>query len=555
MKKLLLLTLVLLGGVMQVSAATETTVYYAVPSSVVGTYTVKLKVNRQSEMDNSETYTMEKTTKTYDGKYIYKCTYTDLYNGVSYMLFQLYNGDTWVSEDCSVGYPEGGGIHWVWTAASTYNGKLHVHGTGNSNSGTPWVTYNTDGLKGNWDSWLAKREFENGQLTIDFNSGEYKEFKIEIGGTLYGAQTSGATMFWNNCTDWTLDGSNNCKIQTSATGTYTFTLAENKKVSVTFPAYTGTKVYFYNTVDWSAPYAYILTGKYWDDSKGSGSNNQPNGVAMTQVGSSNVYEAEYPAGANSGYIAFINTQQNGYGYFWETEAIYKTDFPNTPCIYVPNASGSSNYKNEDKTKYYYDGAWHAYPTYTRSTTEGKFGTICLPFNATVTGATVYKIVSKTVDGGDNLTGINLEEVNSLEAGKAYIFKGTGSDLVATYSGSYTAATDANGMLGNLSSTKAAVPENNYIVKDNQIRKVVSGGSGVTVGQYKAYITLTGINVAQARGIDFIAFNDGEQEQETDGINAVKLNAENGATYNLAGQRVSKDYKGIVIVNGKKMVNK
>ncbi len=555
MKKLLLLCLVLLGGVMQVSAETNTTVYYAVPSSVVGTYTVKLKVNRQGDAENFETYTMSKTTKTYDGKYIYKCTYTDLYDGVSVMLFQLYNGDTWVSEDCSVGYPEGGGIHWVWTAASTYNEKLHVHGAGNSNSGTPWVTYNTDGIKGSWDSWSDKSEFENGQLTIDINSVGNEEFKIEVGGTLYGAQTSGATMFWNNCTNWTLDGSNNCVLQASATGTYTFTLAENKKVSVTFPAYTGTKVYFYNTVGWSAPYAYILTDNYWDDDKGSGSDNQPNGVAMTQVSSSNVYEAEYPAGANSGYIAFVKTQQNGYGNFWETEAIYKRDFPNTPCIYVPNASGTTENLNEGKTKYYNDGEWHAYPTYTRSTTEGKFGTICLPFNATVTGATVYKIVSKTVDGGDNLTGINLEEVNSLEAGKAYIFKGTGSDLVATYSGSYTAATDANGMLGNLSSTKAAVPENNYIVKDNQIRKVVSGGSGVTVGQYKAYITLTGINVAQARGIDFIAFNDGEQEQETDGINAVKLNAENGATYNLAGQRVSKDYKGIVIVNGKKMVNK
>lgn len=546
--------LVLLGGVMQVSAATETTVYYAVPSSVVGTYTVKLKVNRQSEMDNSETYTMEKTTKTYDGKYIYKYTYTDLYNGVSYMLFQLYNGDTWVSEDCSVGYPEGGGIHWVWTAASTYNGKLHVHGTGNSNSGTPWVTYNTDGLKGNWDSWLAKREFENGQLTIDFNSGEYKEFKIEIGGTLYGAQTSGATMFWNNCTDWTLDGSNNCKIQTSATGTYTFTLAENKKVSVTFPAYTGTKVYFYNTVDWSAPYAYILTGKYWDDSKGSGSNNQPNGVAMTQVGSSNVYEAEYPAGANSGYIAFINTQQNGYGNFWETEAIYKTDFPNTPCIYVPNASGSSNYKNEDKTKYYYDGAWHAYPTYTRSTTEGKFGTICLPFNATVTGATVFKIVSKTVDGGDNLTGVNLESVegNAVEAGKAYIFKATGTTLTATMSGNYSDATAGFGMMGNLSSTPVTVTSPNYILKDNQICPV---GANVTCGQYKGYITLDGINSATSKGANFIGL-DGYSE-ETDGIAELKTmgNVENGNIYNLAGQKVGANYKGIIVVNGKKVVRK
>ncbi len=534
MKKLLLLTLVLLGGFSTAFAGTATTVYCAVST----TYTVKIQV--QTSNGKEPIYEMEKTKYTYNGIPIYKCVYTDEYNGVDYMDFHLYDGEQWKEKKRP---------YSSWTTVGTYNGKLFRY------SENDWVDYNTDGIKGSWDSWSAKSEFENGQLTIDINSVGNEEFKIEVGGTLYGAQNSGATMFWNNCTNWTLDGSNNCILQASATGTYTFTLAENKKVSVTFPAYTGTKVYFCNTVDWSAPYAYILTGDKWNASKGSGSNNQPNGVAMTQVGSSNVYEAEYPAGANSSYIAFVKTQQDGYEYFWITEAIYKNDFPNTPCIYVPNASGTTENLNEGKTKYYKDGEWHAYPTYTRSTTEGKFGTICLPFNATVTGATVYKIVSKTVDGGDNLTGINLEEVNSLEAGKAYIFKGTGSDLVATYSGSYTAATDANGMLGNLSSTKAAVPENNYIVKDNQIRKVVSGGSGVTVGQYKAYITLTGINVAQARGIDFIAFNDGEQEQETDGINAVKLNAENGATYNLAGQRVSKDYKGIVIVNGKKMVNK
>ena len=42
---------------------------------------------------------------------------------------------------------------------------------------------------------------------------------------------------------------------------------------------------------------------------------------------------------------------------------------------------------------------------------------------------------------------------------------------------------------------------------------------------------------------------------TTGINNVKVAAENGAIYNLAGQKVSENYKGVVIKNGQKMIQK
>ena len=45
------------------------------------------------------------------------------------------------------------------------------------------------------------------------------------------------------------------------------------------------------------------------------------------------------------------------------------------------------------------------------------------------------------------------------------------------------------------------------------------------------------------------------DDETDGIKAVSTKVENGVRYNLAGQKVGADYKGIVIVNGKKYLNK
>lgn len=42
---------------------------------------------------------------------------------------------------------------------------------------------------------------------------------------------------------------------------------------------------------------------------------------------------------------------------------------------------------------------------------------------------------------------------------------------------------------------------------------------------------------------------------TSGINAIKAAAVNGAAFNIAGQKVNADAKGIIIVNGKKQVNK
>lgn len=137
------LSATLVGGVLtgvslnqkanEAKAATATTVYYAVPSSVVGSYTVKLNINRKGDGDDWATYTMSRDgTKTQGGKLLYKATYTDLYNGVGAMQFQLYEGDTWKSQDQPIS---------SWTGVSTYNGKVHVHGTSGSSA---WVAYNPD---------------------------------------------------------------------------------------------------------------------------------------------------------------------------------------------------------------------------------------------------------------------------------------------------------------------------------------------------------------------------------------------------------------------------
>jgi hypothetical protein len=220
------------------------------------------------------------------------------------------------------------------------------------------------------------------------------------------------------------------------------------------------------------------------------------------------------------------------------EAAFDTSKP----LYVPTTVSVTL----NSCSYYYGGSWHAYPSYTRTgLSEGKYGTLCLPFDATVEGATVFEIAS-TVKENNVVTGINITPVTNLVAGKGYITKATGSSFTATFSGNYTETTTDNGMLGNLNSGDMAVTTG-YIIYDNKIYPV---GSNNTIGQYKAYITLNNLG-DEARGVNFIGFDD-----ETTGIDFVQgegLTA-NGY-YNLAGQRVAQPTKGVYVVNGRKVVIK
>ena len=77
----------------------------------------------------------------------------------------------------------------------------------------------------------------------------------------------------------------------------------------------------------------------------------------------------------------------------------------------------------------------------------------------------------------------------------------------------------------------------------------------TLGAGKAYLQTNAALTANPGARLNIVF-----EGETTGISNVDVNANdnfdaNAPMYNLAGQRVNKSYKGVVIVNGKKYMNK
>ena len=144
-------------------AATDTTVYYAVFTD----YSVKCNVNRKGDGDDWATYDMSKNGEKTAGLPVYTCTFTDLYDGLGVLQFQLYDGDTWISQVQPIS---------EWTTSSTYNGKLY--------DGSNWVTYTPDAdpechLVGSFNGWSDDND--EYLLTVDAqDSNHYTISDVEL---------------------------------------------------------------------------------------------------------------------------------------------------------------------------------------------------------------------------------------------------------------------------------------------------------------------------------------------------------------------------------------
>lgn len=133
--------------------------------------------------------------------------------------------------------------------------------------------------------------------------------------------------------------------------------------------------------------------------------------------------------------------------------------------------------------------------YTRTVTNGNYGTICLSrAAATIEGATMYRIV-----GGNASEGVTIEEVASMEAGKPYIFQASADQITVTMTGPRAEVQEANGLVGNLGESAITVPQNghSYVLSTNLLYLV---NSAVTIAPNRAYINMSAITpIAPAPG--------------------------------------------------------
>ena len=158
------------------------------------------------------------------------------------------------------------------------------------------------------------------------------------------------------------------------------------------------------------------------------------------------------------------------------------------------------------------------------------------------------------------TTATIAKVNKVAAGAGLILKKTKNvGEASNFSVPVATSTDnlgSNLMIGvqneaNLSNLKDTDKPKAFILSDGNF----SPCSGGTLAAGKAYLFAAAwaTTSTTARELTII------EEGAATGINAIdngQLTIDNDAPmYNLAGQRVNKSYKGVVIVNGKKMLNK
>ena len=176
--------------------------------------------------------------------------------------------------------------------------------------------------------------------------------------------------------------------------------------------------------------------------------------------------------------------------------------------------------------------------------------------ANSTGIKAYKAVSTTDEG------IKLEEISEAPKGTAVVIAASEEGYVfaeaastpADVTGNILKVSDGNITGDYNSDTKESTY---YVLGKNSSDEVGFAplAKGVKLAKGKAYIHKNDWDTATAK--DFLPFIINE-ESETTSINSIEnseLRIENYDYFNLSGQRVGKDYKGIVVVNGKKVIRK
>lgn len=210
----------------------------------------------------------------------------------------------------------------------------------------------------------------------------------------------------------------------------------------------------------------------------------------------------------------------------------------TKLIASYKSSTLGNYTNYSKVQLY-----KKVTAESLTTSAGGYATYSADYavNYSELGLTVYTL---TVDE-TNKTVTAKAFMGVVPAGKAVLVKGTPSTdytlTPATTEGDATFATDLQ-----TGATTADGTQYGFTTKFGTpaFAKVQSGQD---IPAKKGYIVLSGASAAKYS----ICFDD-----EATGIHTIEAtSAANAAMYNLAGQRVDKAYKGIVIVNGKKYLNK
>lgn len=181
----------------------------------------------------------------------------------------------------------------------------------------------------------------------------------------------------------------------------------------------------------------------------------------------------------------------------------------------------------------------------RTTVSGKFGTICLPYDARATGAKVY-----TASVSNDMVVLTEIDVNDIDGGVPYVYCATEGDA-QTFTKNNNVLTlstknGADGLMGTFSDMTA--PVGSYVLQTidgvQKFRQVVSGQEP-TVGAYRCYVVApAGEDGAGARDMSIVF---GDNTTAIGNLNAI-LDSK-AEIYDLSGRKQKSLSKGLNIVNG------
>lgn len=201
-------------------------------------------------------------------------------------------------------------------------------------------------------------------------------------------------------------------------------------------------------------------------------------------------------------------------------------------------------------------------SYDRNFTNGQACTICLPF--ALTAEELEKVGKAYTLSAVNGSTATFTPVAEIEAYTPYLLIPSASgkllekiadtkDIDNAPTEAKTSVSEVYSFVGTLQAKKSVKTPNTEVYGFSADGgKFVRVGENASIDAFRAYISVptTALSTAASRSID-IDFGG------TTGINEIQ-NAHSSsaaATYDVAGKRVDKNYKGVVIRNGKKMIQK
>lgn len=433
--------MLLLMGVSNAWGATTATLYYSVPASTVGCYSVKCYYN----FGYSQTGLVEmtKVDKTSSGNLIYSVTLTADHDNVDDLLFQLFDGNTWKSQQQ---------VMKDWTPLANNSGKMYVHNTG-------WEAYSTDAAYTvyfvNKDSWTGtikayawnsdcdkNKDWSGADMTstgktyqgkniysitlnkryanIIFNNGSSQTGDLTLGSTNIGKMYDGS-----NWVDYNVDPVVTFKANGGTGSDYTQTVKYNTSTALTANTFTRTG---YTFAGWNTK----------TDGTGTSYNDKQNvtltaNTTLYAKWTANQYTITYK---DQGNVTFTGTHASGY----PTKHTYGT---------------TTTLATATKTGYTFDG-WHTDAACTNKVTS--LGATAYKANITLYAKwTINNTYSLTVVAGTGIASVT-GSTDPVTLGNIYNITAT-PKTGYTFS-TWTAEPADNATFGNATTANTTVTVNN-----------------------------------------------------------------------------------------------